>query len=108
MVPCHDICDTRPDSFACDDTNDCVELHELEEDGMCHDSYRPDVPGDGTIFHQARVDDRSTGVMSIPKPTGMEDRDRPLPSDSEPREIPKQAAWFRWALSLCYGCTHTR
>ena len=43
-----------------------------------------DVPGDGTIFHRARVDDRSTRVMSVPKPTVMDDGDRPLSSDSEP------------------------
>ena len=54
----HDICDNRPDCFACDDTHACGELNGLggpEEDGMCYDSYQSDVPGDGTIFHRARV-----------------------------------------------------
>ena len=75
----HDVCDTRLDCFACDDTHACGELY-----GMCYDSYRPNVPGDGTIFHRAQADDRSTGAMSAPKPTVLGDGDRPLSSDSEP------------------------
>ena len=51
---------------------------------MCYDSYRSDFPGDGTIFHRARVDDQSVGAVPVPKPTVTEDRDRPLSSDSEP------------------------
>ena len=41
-------------------------------------------PGDGTVFHRARVDDQSVGAVPVPKPTLTEDRDRPLSSDSEP------------------------
>ena len=83
----HDVCDSQPDCFACDDTHACEELFGFggpEEDGMCYNSYRSDVPGDGTILHRARVDDRSTCVMSAPKPTVTEDGDRLLSSDSEP------------------------
>ena len=40
-------------------------------------------PGDGTIFHRARVYDQSVRAVIVPKPTVTEDRDRPLSSDSE-------------------------
>ena len=38
----HDVCDNRPDCFACDDTQACGKLYGFggpEEDGMCYDSY---------------------------------------------------------------------
>ena len=76
----HDVCDNRPDCFACDDTHACGELYGFggpEEDGMCYDTYQPDVPGCRTIFHRARVDDQSVGAVPIPKFV-------PLSSDSEP------------------------
>ena len=46
-----DVCDNQPDCFAYDDTHACGELYGFggpEEDEMCYDSYRSDVPGDGS------------------------------------------------------------
>ena len=82
-----DVCDNRPDYFDYDEPYASGELYGFDglgEYGACYDSYRSDVPGDGTIFHRAWFDDRSVGAVPVPIPTVTEDRDRPLSSDFEP------------------------
>ena len=74
-----DVCDNRPDYFDYDDPYDYEEYgcDGPVEGEMCYDPCRSDVAGGRTVFSRACAGDRSTGVMSAPKPTAAEVGDRP-------------------------------
>ena len=84
-----DVNDNRPGYFDCNDPCDYEEWCSWDdpvEDGTCHDPYRSDVTGGGTVFSRIWLGVRSDGDVAASESTATE------MSDRSPSTIPDLAS----------------